>query len=507
MRFWLKNKDVARRSLTFCALLLCLSIMQPWPVSAGMITVTFDFDNSDHSWTNCGGPGPPTSCSGNEWEVGDPTTSLCNTTPSGSTLTYVTDRDNTVTEPSCSYIESPTIGFGDDALFKLNACWDLENATDAAQVRVSCVQAIGLDPPSSNFNNWTMIDPVSPNAAWYNQDISQNMASTCGIFTAPDDHGFTNQSPTVGLDSYEEGSGVQFSLTDSNPGGARFAFSNQYTKCKLRIYIGTHNSAYKGAKSTPTDGFSLDSSIVEMLGQTAVVLIYFEATGLDSEVLLDWETASEKDTIGFNVYRSLDEWGPFDEKINDNIIIAVGGPHHGTSYSITDTDVVNGVTYFYKLEEVDYQGNTYYWGPVSATPDSDSPVPLAPEDDSLLSALVPSTFEWNGLDFGMFKVQFSVDPDFPVENRISIPENGTWSPDAFLTPNTDQWEAIVGMSQNAGNAVLYWRVVGKDSFEDLAFSETMSFTLSSEESRAEDAEGGLGSLLKNLFLLITGRPL
>jgi len=37
-------------------------------------------------------------------------------------------------------------------------------------------------------------------------------------------------------------------------------------------------------------------------------------------------------------------------------------------YEYTDYDVINGVTYRYKLEDVDYRGNTELHGPVSATP-------------------------------------------------------------------------------------------------------------------------------------------
>jgi hypothetical protein len=40
----------------------------------------------------------------------------------------------------------------------------------------------------------------------------------------------------------------------------------------------------------------------------------------------------------------------------------------GASYVYTDADVVKGVTYYYKLEDVDIHGVSTFHGPVSATP-------------------------------------------------------------------------------------------------------------------------------------------
>jgi hypothetical protein len=40
----------------------------------------------------------------------------------------------------------------------------------------------------------------------------------------------------------------------------------------------------------------------------------------------------------------------------------------GASYAYTDADVVQGVTYYYKLEDVDVHGVSAFHGPVSATP-------------------------------------------------------------------------------------------------------------------------------------------
>jgi len=96
----------------------------------------------------------------------------------------------------------------------------------------------------------------------------------------------------------------------------------------------------------------------------SVDLEYFTATALDGSVKIDWRTGNEVDNLGFYVQRSDTEAGPY-TRINGAMILANGS---GSEYTYTDTDVENGRTYWYKLEDVDrYQGSTLH-GPVSATP-------------------------------------------------------------------------------------------------------------------------------------------
>jgi len=51
----------------------------------------------------------------------------------------------------------------------------------------------------------------------------------------------------------------------------------------------------------------------------AVTLAWFTATGGDGEVLLEWETASEINNIGFNLWRNTSEAGSY-AKLNDSLI-------------------------------------------------------------------------------------------------------------------------------------------------------------------------------------------
>ena len=103
-----------------------------------------------------------------------------------------------------------------------------------------------------------------------------------------------------------------------------------------------------------------------------ITLSSFTASGHDGYVLVEWETESEVENAGFNVWRSRARDGPY-TRLNQALIPARGGPTTGASYSYTDHAVTNGLTYYYELEDVDIYGTSTRHGPVSATPSSATP--------------------------------------------------------------------------------------------------------------------------------------
>jgi hypothetical protein len=113
---------------------------------------------------------------------------------------------------------------------------------------------------------------------------------------------------------------------------------------------------------------------------TEVTLSSFTARGEDSAVSLEWETGSELDNLGFNLYRSLSETGPW-TRITPSLIPGLGSSPLGARYSYTDTGLTNGLRYYYELEDVETTGRTERHGPVSAIPVT-SLTPGEPGDDS-----------------------------------------------------------------------------------------------------------------------------
>ncbi|MCC6545167.1 MAG: hypothetical protein IT392_11850, partial [Nitrospirae bacterium] len=111
--------------------------------------------------------------------------------------------------------------------------------------------------------------------------------------------------------------------------------------------------------------FSEFSAAVEEA--TLVTLTSFNAIGLADKVLLTWSTAAEVDSMGFNILRGPTMAGPF-TRINSWVIRSKGSPTSGVTYNFEDTGVENGVTYFYKLENVDINGSISTHMIASATP-------------------------------------------------------------------------------------------------------------------------------------------
>jgi len=97
-----------------------------------------------------------------------------------------------------------------------------------------------------------------------------------------------------------------------------------------------------------------------------VEMTLFTATGGDSKVIIRWVTASEWNNSHFNLYRSYAENGGF-----QNIAQIEG---HGTTseeneYRYEDCQVVNSITYYYRISDVDINGvEEFYEATVSATP-------------------------------------------------------------------------------------------------------------------------------------------
>ncbi len=103
------------------------------------------------------------------------------------------------------------------------------------------------------------------------------------------------------------------------------------------------------------------------IGPTAVKLTSFTATGQAGRVVVAWETATEMDNLGFNLYRR--QAGTTDyAQLNGSLIPSQApGQAQGASYTFIDAGVTAGQTYEYVLEDVDMDGTRTSHGPAVAT--------------------------------------------------------------------------------------------------------------------------------------------
>ena len=88
-----------------------------------------------------------------------------------------------------------------------------------------------------------------------------------------------------------------------------------------------------------------------------------------SRVVVEWATASEINTSGFNLYRSGQADGPY-VKVNAQLIPASTDPLVGGKYRYEDTSVISGRTYYYQLEDVELDGASTRHGPITVTASS-----------------------------------------------------------------------------------------------------------------------------------------
>jgi hypothetical protein len=118
-----------------------------------------------------------------------------------------------------------------------------------------------------------------------------------------------------------------------------------------------------------TDGITKHGTIEHYYGpcSTLISLSSFTATPFNKAVAIEWTTASEIDNAGFNVYRAESEDGEY-IRINDEMINAQGSSTEGASYEFVDEGLQNRKAYYYKLEDVDLDGQSTFHGPEKATP-------------------------------------------------------------------------------------------------------------------------------------------
>ena len=133
-------------------------------------------------------------------------------------------------------------------------------------------------------------------------------------------------------------------------------------------YTSLHLGTFPWSCNMATNTFSVQVTslsefvVINLNDPTAITLSDFNAKQKGKTVIINWQTGTEIDNIGFNILRSESENGNY-KKINKNSISAKGNATHGATYKFVDDKVKSGKTYYYKLEDVDRSGGKTLHGP------------------------------------------------------------------------------------------------------------------------------------------------
>jgi hypothetical protein len=105
--------------------------------------------------------------------------------------------------------------------------------------------------------------------------------------------------------------------------------------------------------------------------RAAVNMLKFAAVWQkDGTILVAWETSSELDSVAFFLYRSESQNGPWDDYIDFEP--AEGNDFTGATYSFVDHEVTQGVTYWYRLEELAADNSSSFHGPITPSDSTSS---------------------------------------------------------------------------------------------------------------------------------------
>jgi hypothetical protein len=133
-------------------------------------------------------------------------------------------------------------------------------------------------------------------------------------------------------------------------GGSYDGYAIEETPLPIRLY--TYTLYYGGSY----DGSAMGTSAGEV--SLPVELSTFTARQEKNSVILEWQTGSETDNLGFIIERkeTNNEFIERASYANNEELKGAGNTSVRSDYTFTDNNVVSGVTYEYRISDVDYSG-------------------------------------------------------------------------------------------------------------------------------------------------------
>lgn len=205
-------------------------------------------------------------------------------------------------------------------------------------------------------------------SSWPTTDIIQN-GSPDGLLLKLNGavvDGFSYEGAIDPLDNSDFTAGMAISATEDNADDPNLSIG----RTTLGFDDTDQDQFFESTSNTPSPG-AVNSAHGQTDQSLPVSLTSFTATAGNSKVTLHWITASEQENVGFEVLRSTEKQGDYSllsSYENNPNLEGQFNSSTQTKYIFEDQTVVNDVTYWYKLVDVDVNGVHVEHGPMSATP-------------------------------------------------------------------------------------------------------------------------------------------
>jgi len=173
-----------------------------------------------------------------------------------------------------------------------------------------------------------------------------------------------------------------------------------------------------------------------------VELSQFTATFQNGVVELNWITESEVNNLGFNVYRSTNDEENY-HNINGVLIEGAGNSSEANDYYFTDSEIVPGNRYSYKIEDVSNDGQKEMHGPVT--------VQTEKSDDQIANSYALGNAYPNP-----FNPETTITYEIPEECTVKI---------NIYDIQGNLVSSLVNTVQNAGNYKVTWHGTDNNSMK------------------------------------------
>jgi len=222
---------------------------------------------------------------------------------------------------------------------------------------------------------------------------------------------------------------------------------------------------------TTTDQSAFGNYIIPEDISLPVELSSFTVKESDKGLLIEWITQSEFENQGFELFRrdsTEKKYSLLSSYLTNPGLVGLGNSSSGKSYSYLDNHVSNGMTYWYKLVDVDINGKRTEHGPVSIGVNSGGNISLA----------------------GMAADQFYLFPNFPnpfnagTYIAFNIPERKTGDfKTRVMVYNMVGEEVRTLLDDNLASGIhkIYWD--GKDAQGNLLASGVYFYAVQSGDFR------------------------